>query len=128
MIGQRFELFIFLILLSSCATSHQTVAHNLTLSQIADAREKVTDYDSESIEKLIFEELGVVQGKYCNGTEAAEINRNQSDLKTELRYLTLALGGNGFYNFTCEKSIGTVFSDNCWDVIPCKANAIRVKK
>jgi S1-C subfamily serine protease len=88
-------------------------------------REAVKVYTPEDIQGIQYKRLGIVEGVSCMN-KIWDPPATREDAIDQLRYRSLALGGNGVATVICGGTEGTNLAKNCWTSVTCHATAVQI--
>jgi len=89
------------------------------------ALQAVKIYNSSQLVGATFDVINVVEGNSCQNkmwdpaaTRAAAID--------QAKYLAMEMGADGITNIQCGEREGTSVRTNCWEMVSCTAEAIKI--
>jgi S1-C subfamily serine protease len=107
--------FIFLCLLSGCATPANTV--RIDDATAAKLRTEVTIYDSKKISGIEYAVVREIHATACGSRES---------VMDQLRYIARSAGADGITKINCGSLLGPSLAQNCLTTVMCEAIAIKV--
>lgn len=118
-------IFGFVIVLASCGSFVPTVnLHELSAAQRHEIN-SVEIFDTQLLSRANYKILDIAEGHSCQNktwdppaTRVAAIQ--------QLKYFAREMGGNGISDIRCGGREGTSVRTNCWELISCTANVLKV--
>lgn len=120
-----FLIFGCVIFLAGCGSFVPTVnLHELSAAQRHEIN-SVEIFDAQMLSRENYKILDIAEGNSCQNklwdppaTRVAAIQ--------QLKYFAREMGGNGISDIRCGDREGTSVRTNCWELISCTANVLKV--
>jgi uncharacterized protein YbjQ (UPF0145 family) len=90
-------------------------------------QDKVKIYNNSQLFGKSFEVVNVIEGNSCKSKTWDKPASRPAAIE-QLRFQAYRLGANGITNIQCHNREETSLSTNCWDLISCTAEAVKVSE
>jgi hypothetical protein len=90
------------------------------------AIEQVTIYDGNLLAQKPYEIIDIVEGNSCQN-KIWDPPATRAGAIDQIQFYANAMGADGISDVRCSGREGTSLRTNCWELISCTANAIRLK-
>jgi len=111
--------------LTSCGSFVPVVDISRLPIETKHAVQAIKYYDQTQLSGAKFEVLTIVEGNSCqNKTYDPPATRARA--LEQIKYFAYEVGANGITNLQCGGREGTSVRTNCWELISCTAEAIKI--
>jgi uncharacterized protein YbjQ (UPF0145 family) len=115
-----------LLLLSGCGSFVPTEDLSDLSPAEMQAIEQVTIYDGNLLAEESYEIIDIVEGNSCQN-KIWDPPATRAGAIDQIQFYANAMGADGISDVRCSSREGTSLRTNCWELISCTANAIRLK-
>ena len=122
---RKITLILAIFCLSSCGSFVPVVKLDELPTQQKNQLQSIKIYDSSQLQGKKYEVLNFVEGNSCKN-KMWDPAATRSAAVDQVKYQALEMGGNGIRNIQCGNREGTSTNTNCWELISCTAEAIKV--
>lgn len=116
---------VIVLFLTSCGSFVPVVKIDELPAQQKNQLQSIKIYDSSQLQGKKYEVLNFVEGNSCKN-KMWDPAATRSAAVDQVKFQALEMGANGIRNIQCGAREGTSTNTNCWELISCTAEAIKI--
>lgn len=116
---------VFALFVTGCGSFVPVVKIDDLPAQQKNQFQSIKIYDSSQLESRKYEVLNFVEGNSCKN-KMWDPAATRTAAVDQVKYQAWEMGANGIRNIQCSNREGTSTNTNCWELISCTAEAIKI--